>query len=644
MPSSITLRPYQQNLIDSINEALTKAPRVMLQLPTGGGKTVIFCQIVKQYLNKGKKSIIVVHRKELLDQASRALSRLGIEHSLIAPGERTNPDHSVIVASVQSLNRKTLTFEPDILIIDEGHHAAGNNNWTKAIKKWPKAKTLGVTATPCRLDGQSLGNLFQILVPGPATADLISQNYLAPVRVFSPQASVTAEGVGTRVGEYIQSQLVERFDTPQVAAEAVDNFKRICPDAKAIVFCCSVLHAEHTAQAFQEAGFSSACLHGKLSKTDRESLLQQFAEGKIQVITSRDLISEGTDIPDAQAAILLRPTQSESLYLQQVGRVLRTSPNKRFAVIIDLAGNTWKHGLPDDPREWSITRGLRKTRVVQISKCTCCDSILNKAQEFCDNCGTKNPDYKPRKQNDDSVAPSLSQEEVAKLEIEELNLADITDTLVRQIEREIRLNWTRSNGHGLYYYASKEENFSEAQLEAFERFLRNYTFNESELFGPYGVKEYSHLEGKVIDLLDMRDNGLKKAHAGEESLDSHELKLDSWRADCAWNTMFERIFNKFMEKTFTFSSQDSLTYKVYVGKYSKYVHTIELEDLRFYETKTCQLLTFYELDPLLQLLLGYYVPLWGKYGFRENIEWEFSYQERLAEKKAKYPEWTDWEG
>ena len=99
-----------------------------------------------------------------------------------------------------------------------------------------------------------------------------------------------------------------------------------------------------------------------------------------------------------------------------------------------------------------------------------------------------------------------------------------------------------------------------------------------------------------------------------------------------------------MEKTFTFSSQDSLAYKVYVGKYSKYVHTIELEDLRFYETKTCQLLTFYELDPLLQLLLGYYVPLWGKYGFRENIEYEFSYQERLAEKKAKYPEWADWEG
>ena len=126
----ITLRPYQQTIVQSVNEAFSKAPKVLLQLPTGGGKTVIFCEIVKQYLAKNKKAIIVVHRKELLDQASTALSRLQIQHSLIAPGERVDPSHTVIVASVQSLNRRTLTFQPDILIIDEGHHAAGNNNWT----------------------------------------------------------------------------------------------------------------------------------------------------------------------------------------------------------------------------------------------------------------------------------------------------------------------------------------------------------------------------------------------------------------------------------------------------------------------------------------------------------------------------------
>ena len=593
----ITLRPYQQTIVQSVNEAFSKAPKVLLQLPTGGGKTVIFCEIVKQYLAKNKKAIIVVHRKELLDQASAALSRLQIQHSLIAPGERVDPSHTVIVASVQSLNRRTLSFQPDILIIDEGHHAAGNNNWTKAIKKWPKAKTLGVTATPCRLDGKPLGNLFNILVSGPPTAELISQNYLAPVRVFSPQASVTAEGVGTRIGEYIQSQLAERFDTPEVAEEAVLNFKRICPDAKAIVFCCSVLHAEHTAQAFQHAGFLSACLHGKLSKLERESILQQFQKGTIQVITSRDLISEGTDIPDAQAAILLRPTQSESLYLQQVGRVLRTSPSKRFAVIIDLAGNTWKHGLPDEHREWSITRGLAKTKTIQLSRCASCDAVVSKTQEFCSHCGAKNPNWKKPKEGSktEKELATTPPHELAKLEIEELNLTDITMTFASQIHREIRLNHTRANGHALYWHVFDHDIASEEQVKAFEHFLRNYIFISKDLFESswhYQSEEFSHIEGKVVDLLAERNK-------------NRDTRANS-------NLIVERVANLLIEKTFpncytpAYDDEtlpDLLVYKVFVGAHSKYVYDIELEDLRFYEYKTSKLLTFYELGPLLQVLM-----------------------------------------
>lgn len=618
----ITLRPYQQTIVQSVNKAFSNAPKVLLQLPTGGGKTVIFCEIVKQYLAENKKAIIVVHRKELLDQASTALSRLQIQHSLIAPGERVDPSHTVIVASVQSLNRRTLNFQPDILIIDEGHHAAGNNNWTKAIKKWPKAKTLGVTATPCRLDGKPLGNLFNILVSGPPTAELISQNYLAPVRVFSPQASVTAEGVGTRIGEYIQSQLAERFDTPEVAEEAVLNFQRICPEAKAIVFCCSVLHAEHTAQAFQNAGFSSACLHGKLSKVERESILQQFQKGTIQVVTSRDLISEGTDIPDAQAAILLRPTQSESLYLQQVGRVLRTSPNKRFAVIIDLAGNTWKHGLPDEHREWSITRGLAKTKTIQLSRCLDCDAVISKTQEFCGHCGARNPNWqKPQESSRaEKELANISPYELAKLEIEELNLTNITDTFVSQIDREIRLNRTRSNGHSLHYRALDDEYASEEQVKAFDHFLRNYTFNSRDLFG-YHNPQFSHVEGKVVDLLATRKKQVEQALA-----ESKEPGMAGWvrmRASEGPNLVIECAGNSLMEKTFPDK------YKVYAGAYFKYTYDIELEDLRFYECKTSKLLTFYELGPLLQVLMAYYVPLDYKYGLREEIQRQLNREEYI---------------
>ena len=630
----ITLRPYQQTIVQSVNEAFSKAPKVLLQLPTGGGKTVIFCEIVKQYLAKNKKAIIVVHRKELLDQASAALSRLQIQHSLIAPGERVDPSHAVIVASVQSLNRRTLSFQPDILIIDEGHHAAGNNNWTKAIKKWPKAKTLGVTATPCRLDGKPLGNLFNILVSGPPTAELISQNYLAPVRVFSPQASVTAEGVGTRIGEYIQSQLTERFDTPEVAEEAVFNFKRICPDAKAIVFCCSVLHAEHTAQAFQHAGLSSACLHGKLSKLERESILQQFQEGIIQVITSRDLISEGTDIPDAQAAILLRPTKSESLYLQQVGRVLRTSPGKRFAFIIDLAGNTWKHGLPDEHREWSITRGLAKTKTIQLSRCVSCNAVVSKTQEFCGHCGDKNPDWKKFEEGGktEKELASTPPHELARLEIEELNLTNITNTFTSQIHREIRLKGNRNGSRTLYYDVFDCDVFSEEQVEAFEHFLRNYTFISEDVFGSSwdsDYKEFSHIEGKIVDLLALREREIiAREKEIENSKDPQMARFHALTSASSLNLPIEYAANSLIRKNFpdryipadnNLIHEVSLAYKVYVGAHSRYIYDIKLEDLRFYEYKTCKLLTFYELGPLLQILITYYVPLYGQYGLYNNI-------------------------
>jgi hypothetical protein len=460
--------------------------------------------------------------------------------------------------------------------------------------------------------------------------------------VFSPQASVTAEGVGTRIGEYIQSQLTERFDTPEVAEEAVFNFKRICPDAKAIVFCCSVLHAEHTAQAFQNAGLSSACLHGKLSKLERESILQQFQEGIIQVITSRDLISEGTDIPDAQAAILLRPTQSESLYLQQVGRVLRTSPGKRFAVIIDLAGNTWKHGLPDEHREWSITRGLAKTKTIQLSRCVSCDAIVSKTQEFCDHCGVKNPDWKKPKEGGktEKELASTPPHELARLEIEELNLTDITTTFVSQIYREIRLNDTRINGHSLYWHVFDRDRASEGQVEAFNYFLSNYTFNSVELMGgPWPDEKFSHLEGKVIDLLAARKNNV--IHAREEQNKNLEpIGIGVARARWDSNLLIDRAANSFIKKTFLFGAKDEeslLTYKVFVGAHSRYVCDINLEDLRFYECKTSKLLTFYELNPLLQILIDYYVPVFGQHGLRENVQRQLDQEE--YDKNSNYKEY-----
>lgn len=616
----------------------------------------MFCEIVKNFLAENKTALIVVHRKELLDQASKALERLGIDHGLICPGSKVKPGQKVAVASVQSLARKSLPFDPDLLIIDEAHHAAGKNNWTKAIQRWPKAKTLGVTATPCRLDGKSLGNIFQLLVKGPQSADLINQGYLAPARVFSPKAQVTTEGIASRAGDYNQTQIAERFDTEKITHQAIDNFSRICPQAKSIVFCCSVQHAENVSQAFIANGIRSGCLHGKLSKGERDKILSDFANGTIQVLTSRDIISEGTDIPDAQSAILIRPTQSESLYLQQVGRVLRTSPGKRYAVIIDLVSNTITHGLPDEEREWSISFGLKKNRKRQVTTCAVCDAVLTTVQKVCGHCGEPNPNYKPPSERIEIVDTRPQ----AEVEIEELNLRDITELSHEIIYREIRLNPGRC-GMCIYdsIYMRHQDNeipnaWFRAWIDCFRDVRKYMGHSRLHLVEYASVEIISRWRDTPVDLIsanaEFREKyshvnkmeawvenqnaaflgtSWQKTLTAEEKLkkDLDEKKISKWTYElymtaaraCTYRIISEQIIKwEFMncketEEKYGGRWNNSLSryqpfYKVYMAEFfSKHPGKVKIEDLRFLKMDSDKLSTFWEMPPLLQLLIDYYL-------------------------------------
>lgn len=648
MPT-FTLRPYQKELLQKIAESFDLASRVLLQLPTGGGKTVVFCEIVKSFLTEGKTALIVVHRKELLDQASRSLSRLGIDHGLICPGEKVAPGQKVAVASVQSLPRKSLPFEPDLLIIDEAHHAAGKNNWTKAIDRWPAAKILGVTATPCRLDGKPLGKIFQLLIQGPQSADLINQGFLAPARVFSPKAQVTTEGITTRAGDYNQAQISERFDTEEITQQALENFSRICPDAKSIVFCCSIQHAENVSKAFSASGISSGCLHGKLTKQERGKMLSEFASGDIQVITSRDIISEGTDIPDAESAILIRPTQSESLYLQQVGRVLRTAPNKRYAVIIDLVSNTVTHGLPDENRDWSISLGLKKNRKRQVFTCSKCDAVLTSSQKTCSHCGEPNPNYKTPSES----IEILDTRPEAEIEIEELNLQDITELCHEIIHREIRLNPRRS-GMCIFdsiYMRHQDNEIPDGWFKAWiDRFrdVRDYISDSRFALPSYAsIEQLERLRDTPIDLISAGAEFRKKygrvdemeaamlGMSGQKPLtaqeklreDLNEKKISKWTYELymtaqragTYRVISEQIIEwEFMncketEEKYGGRWNNSYSrykplYKIYMAQFfSRHPGKVKIEDLRFLRMGSEKLLTFWEMPPLLQLLIDYYL-------------------------------------
>jgi superfamily II DNA or RNA helicase len=371
---ALALRPYQIECVEALRGAYGTGYRApILQLATGGGKTVVFARVALGAHAKGLCVVVLVHRRELIRQASAELAWAGVPHGIIAAGFPANPDELVQVASVQTLarRRKTLT-EVDLFIIDEAHHARAGL-WRKVLDDHPGARLLGVTATPVRLDGRGLGveagGVFDALVTGPTIPELIADGYLAPTRCFVPQRRLDLAGIKSRAGDYVTSDLAACIDQPEIAGDAVEQYRRHADHQPAIVYCCDVRHAERIAVTFRCAGYRAACVHGGTNVAHRDRLIAGLGNNKLELLTSCDLISEGIDVPCVGAVILLRPTKSLTLYLQQVGRGMRPAAGKDALVVLDHAGNVITHGLPDRDRAWSLS-GVEtlRHRTVTISQ------------------------------------------------------------------------------------------------------------------------------------------------------------------------------------------------------------------------------------------------------------------------------------
>ena len=389
---NMQLRPYQAQAIDDLRNAYRSGSRSpLLCLPTGGGKTVIFSAIAQASAAKGNNVLILVHRRELLRQASAKLRAVGLQHGTIAAGLPLTSEQ-VQVASVQTLVRRLsrLQWEPGLIIIDEAHHAVAGS-WSRVLDHWPNAFRLGVTATACRLDGRGLGNAFDQLVIGPTVAHLTASSYLADARIYAPPVLANLGGLHTRAGDYATDEAADAMDRPTVTGDAVTHYQKHATGKAAIAFCCNTKHAASVAAQFQAAGINAATLLGTTKPEQRDQLVSDLGAGRLQVLVTVDVVSEGFDCPGASVAILLRPTKSESLYLQQVGRVLRPKPDGSKALILDHVGNVMRHGFPDDAREWSLADGLRRTRATSaaptVRTCPSCYAAF-KPQPICPVCGT----------------------------------------------------------------------------------------------------------------------------------------------------------------------------------------------------------------------------------------------------------------
>jgi DNA repair protein RadD len=387
------LRPYQEEMIEKTRESLRFNDRVLLQGPTGCGKTAITVYMMASAAAKGRRSMFLVHQNELLDQTSKALWKQKLEHGVIASGKGRSPLPAQ-VASVLTLVRRLDDYAPpDLIIIDECHRSA-SNTYQRILDAYPNAKVIGLTATPQRTDGKGLDSTYEALVQGPTIRELIDAGYLCDYEIFAPPIGVDVTGVKSAMGDYDKAEVEQRIDKPTITGDAVQTYRRLASGKRCVVMAVSIKHGQHVADAYNAAGIPAELIEGTMSNTQRQAALDRFRSGETMVIVNVQLLIEGVDIPSIEVVQWLRPTQSVIVYMQGNGRGLRPDNGKAGLLILDHVGNWERHGLPDDDRDWSLAGRKGRKRAeddnepdVRVQQCGKCYHIFKPGVAECPKCG-----------------------------------------------------------------------------------------------------------------------------------------------------------------------------------------------------------------------------------------------------------------
>lgn len=395
----VILRDYQDDVISRTRMSMRSNRRVLVQAPTGAGKTALASFMTDETQARGKIVYFVCHRAELLTQTSATFRKFGIAHSFIAAGLPYDSRLNVQICSIDTLkNRTHIVPEPDLCIWDECHHivAAG---WAAVMDGWKRAFHIGLSATPRRADGKGLGDLFDDMVIGPAVAWLIEQGHLSPYTAFIPSGGMDVGGVHTRMGDFVGKEIEAKIDRPKLVGDIIQHWRKNASGLLSIAFAPSLDFSMYMVDQFNAAGIPAAHLDGGTDKGERKKIIQRFADGDIRVLWNRFLFGEGLDLAAiAQKDVTIdcvidaAPTQSLSLAMQRWGRSLRPSDGKN-AILLDHAGNMLRHGFPDDDREWSLDgeekQGRGSTGTVQppIICGDCYNAIKRPAPPCCPHCG-----------------------------------------------------------------------------------------------------------------------------------------------------------------------------------------------------------------------------------------------------------------
>ena len=356
------LRPYQVELINNLYRKLNQGcKRVAIIAGTGAGKTVISGQICAHAEAAGRRLMFLVHLDVLVEQTYEKMQAFGLNCGFIKAGWPENPDAPIQVASVQTMAKRKWwrTWPADVVFYDEGHTTLFSRIGKQVLyKTHADAVHLVMTATPLRLGKDQLGEHLETLVASPVPSELQQMGFLAQMKYYSMPIDGLAnlEKVKTVAGDYDEQGLKVACDRPELVQKIVDEWRRLTPDKRTIAFCVDVDHARHVAEAFRQAGISAETVDGGTPIKERRRMYDDLGAGRLRVLTSCNVISIGFDEPSVEVGLMLRPTQSRALHFQQIGRVMRISPQtgKTHGLILDQAGNLQRLGFPEDIQEYRL--------------------------------------------------------------------------------------------------------------------------------------------------------------------------------------------------------------------------------------------------------------------------------------------------
>ena len=384
------LRPFQSDLVDRLRRVHQDHHGIVLQLPTGAGKTVLAVEVCRMIHSVHGRVAVVVHRDELVSQWLETAKKFGLRAGVVAAKWPRNADPwaPLQICMVQTLARrkKPLPWTPDYLLIDEAHLGAAES-YLKVIRRWPTPRRLGLTATPWRLDGGGFP-WATTLMEGPSIRDLVGDGYLVPFKTYSIPM-LNYKDLRVRMGEFTSASQSQQYESQPLVGGVSDNLRKYAGDRSAIVFASSVKHSRALAA---EIGKWTTAEHldGETPTVERKAILGRLESGETMVVCNVGVCTEGLDVRRVSAISVARATLSLSLWRQMAGRALRTLEGKKDAVILDHGGCALRHGNLDYPMEWSIAARTKKEAgeaVPRAKLCGACAAVMPAHAAVCSVCG-----------------------------------------------------------------------------------------------------------------------------------------------------------------------------------------------------------------------------------------------------------------